>query len=173
MRCRSPRRPQRETEPFVELNASLPSRLSPSKHWRRHWDHNYAVPGKPVSLAKPHQYTLSRRTHAEHVTHSWVSRADKSKAYAFKYMNTWLQLGFLCLFGCCRIEMQVFHCAYLSTRASPDSYQQLIEKMDPISLLKGFWYKHRIGYWLMDRDEGKGRDIISRWDQWPGLAESL
>lgn len=105
----SPPHPQRGTEPFVELNASLPSRLSPSKHWRRCWDHNYAVPGKPISLTKPHQYTLSRRTHAEHVTHSWVSRADKSKAYAFKYMNTWLQLVSLHLFGRCRIEMQVFH----------------------------------------------------------------
>lgn len=68
MRCHSPRPPRQETEPFVELNASLPSRLTPQITE----DDNYVLAEEPI---------FTRAATSVHDTYSQVGRTDTSKAH--------------------------------------------------------------------------------------------
>ena len=81
---------------WAYCNASLPGRLSPSKLWRRHRDHNYTARGKPISLTQ----TLSADTLS--------SREDRS-------MHPWMQVVSFLTCGMCRSLCAV----WLSSRESP------------------------------------------------------
>lgn len=167
MRCHFPQPSQWETEPFVELNASLPSRLIPSKRRRRRWDRNYAAAEEPIS-PDPGRITtwhlLSRRE-------DWLTRAKARISSPWKEGNLFSIFFFpaaLPLFphpprppcvdinACVRVFVRPSCAACVSQRIPLDCHGQLIGKIEAISLLSwgSAWRQNRSkGYWSLDREK--------------------
>lgn len=94
-----------------------------------------------------------------------------SKAYAFKYMNTWLQLVFGVYWSLQDRKAGVSLRVPVNHRDSLGFHRQLIEKMEPISLLREACYEHRIGSRIIDqRTEMRGKGDTPSADRINGLG---
>lgn len=132
MRCHSPQPPQQDTELFVELNASLPSRLSPFKALK--------TPLRS-QLCSGRKANFTHIATSVHDTHSQVGRTDSSRARALKHMHT-QATNITCFVFCFSLLMSthVLLCVcYLCVGHRMNLlnfHRQLIGKIETISLFK-------------------------------------